>query len=142
MATAGLVLVATAAVFAAVGVLQSTYPSRLASAVLSWQGAVALTLTFGWGLADLVVFRRLRRPLLTDKAAVKRVVTVHAVGAAVTVLVLGADLGLLVTAGLAIKTAVMIGATFLAVWIGLVIAALIIVGLRRRSRRPAGPRPS
>jgi hypothetical protein len=51
-------------------------------------------------------------------------------------IIVGIDLGLLVMAGLAIKTALLIGGTLLVVWIGLVIAVLM-VALRRR-RRPAG----
>ena len=139
LATAGLVLVATAAIFVAVGITQATYPSRLGSVVLTWQGAVALALTFVWGLVDLVIYRRLQRAPFTDKAGAKRAITIHAASVAMTVIILAVDLGLLVMAGLAIKTAIMFGGAILAVWMGLVIVALIIVGLRRHPRGRAGP---
>jgi hypothetical protein len=135
-ATVALVLIATAAVFAAVGLVYATYPPRLASIVLSWQGALALGLTFAWGLADLVLLRRGQRPPFTNRVAAKRALTVRAFSGAVMLIIVGVDLGLLVMAGLAIKTALLIGGTLLVVWIGLVIAVLM-VALRRR-RRPAG----
>jgi hypothetical protein len=132
------VVVATAAVFGAVGLAQATFPHRSASIVLSWQGALALCLTLAWGVADSVLLRRRARPPFADKAAAKRALIIRAFSGVVALVILGVDLGLLVTAGLAIKTALLIGAAFLIVWLVLVVAVFSIISLRRR-RGPRSP---
>lgn len=138
MATLALVVVATAAVFGAVGLAQATFPRRSASIVLSWQGAVALCLTLAWGVADSVLLRRRARPPFADGSAVKRALIIRGLSGLVALVILGVDLGLLVLAGLAIKTAILIGAAFLIVWLVLAGTVFSIVILRRR-RGPISP---
>ena len=137
-ATLALVVLATAAVFGAVGLIQATFPHGSASVVLSWQGVVALCLTLVWGVADSVLLRRRARPPFADGSAVKRALIIRGLSGLVALVILGVDLGLLVTAGLAIKTALLIGAAFLIVWLVLVgsVFSILIV---RRQRGPRSP---
>src|SRR2546425_10536275 len=88
--TLALVLIATVAVIAAVGLAHVWYPPHLASIVLSWQGALALGLTLAWSLVDLVV-RRQQRPPFADNAAAKRALKIRALSAAGTLGVVGGD---------------------------------------------------
>jgi hypothetical protein len=131
--TLALVLIATVAVFAAVGLAHAAYPPHLASIVLSWQGALALGLTLAWSLVDLVVRRR-QRPPFADNATAKRALKVRALSAGVTFVVVGVDLGLLVMAGMGIKTALLVAGAFVIILIGLLITGILIASLRRRCR--------
>lgn len=120
------------------GLAHATYSSRLVEIVLSWQGALALGLTFAWSLADLILRRR-QRPPFADAPTARRALTLRALSAAVTLIIVGVDLALLVSAGLAIKTALLLGGAFFLVWIGLAIVVIIVVTLRRRLRGAAEP---
>lgn len=116
------------------GLAHATYSSRLASIVLSWQGATVVGLTLAWSLADLVL-RRHQRPPFADAQAAKQALTVRVLSATVMLIIVGVDLTLLVSAGMASKTALLVGGAFLVACIGLAIVVIIIVSLRRRRAR-------
>ncbi len=137
-ATLALVVVATVAVFGAVGLAQATFPHRSAAIVLSWQGALALCLTLAWGVADSVLLRRRARPPFADRPAAKRALIIRVFSGVVALVILAVDLGLLVTAGMAVKAALLIGGAFLIAWLVLVGAVFGIVTLRRQ-RYPRSP---
>lgn len=107
LGTLALVVVALLGVFAAIGLARSAFlsASNLSSIVLTWQGAVVLAITFAWGLGDAVLLRRVARPPFADRAAAMRGLRARAVLAVISLLIVAVDLGLLVTAGMAIGTA-------------------------------------